>query len=303
MRCLAPITVHGREFNCGRCRACRINYTSQWALRLIYELSEYDAASFITLTYSEEHRPGQLVKKDLQDFWKRLRINLKREYGEFSPKIRYYAVGEYGDLRLREHFHAIVFGLDCFNDKHRDILKKSWPFCESWLFDKSRGRDSGMQEVTPDDIQYVTGYVQKKLNGEAAKEVYGDRQFPYSTCSQGLGLSFAEKNKDRLINNGYTFYKGHKVSIPRYFCEKFGVKKSELLSQNDSLTVQEVELSNDKLISNFMDEMKRKGRLKHANSDVLMRLFETWYDNSRLAYSEAVWHDFRKRNQLRGSKL
>lgn len=302
MKCLNPITVKGRQFNCGRCMNCRINYTSSWALRLIYQLSTCDSASFVTLTYSDDKRPGELVKKDLQDFFKRLRINLKRELHEFAPKISYYACGEYGSATKREHFHAIIFNLDCCNDKHRDILRKSWPFCEPWFFDKSRGRSSAMQEVTPDDIAYVTGYVQKKLSGEKAKEEYGERQPPFSLCSQGLGLAFAEKNKERLMNNGYTWYKGHRVSIPRYFCDKFGVKKSDLIAVSSNFTVKELEISNNKLIQNFMDDMKRKNRLKNADNEALLRLFEQWYDNSRFSYSEAVWHDFQQKQKLR-SKL
>lgn len=50
-----------------------------------------------------------------------------------------------------------------------------------------------MQEVTPEDIAYVTGYIQKKLNGQMAEKEYGQRLPPFSTCSQGLGLVFAEK--------------------------------------------------------------------------------------------------------------
>lgn len=301
MRCIAPITVNGRQFNCGHCKACRVNYTSSWALRLIYELSSCDSASFITLTYSDEYRPYELRKKDLQDFWKRLRQNLKRKYHEFTPKIRYYACGEYGSTTKREHYHAIVFGLDCYNDEHRKILADSWPWCESWLFDKSRGRNSGMQEVTPEDIRYVTGYIQKKLDGELGKKEYDKRQPPFSTCSQALGLAFAEKNKERLLKNGYTFYRGHKVAIPRYFCEKFGVKRSELIN-NSPLDCKELELSNEILFKHFKDDMKRKNIAISADRSVLERLFESWYDNSRFALSEAVWHDFYQRSKL-GGKL
>ena len=108
MRCLAPIEVKGREFNCGQCINCRINYTSMWSLRLIYELSTCNSASFLTLTYDTEHYPTDcgLHKDDLQKFFKRLRINLKREYHEFSPKLRYYACGEYGSKTKRAHYHA-----------------------------------------------------------------------------------------------------------------------------------------------------------------------------------------------------
>lgn len=301
MKCLAPITVNDRQFNCGHCMNCRINYTSMWALRLLYELSEHNSASFITLTYSDEFRPGELRKKDLQDFWKRLRRNLALEFHEFAPKIKYYACGEYGSSTKREHYHAIVFGLDCWNDKHREILAKSWPWCEPWLFDKSRGRNSAMQEVTPDDISYVTGYVQKKLDGKLAEKEYGKKQPPFSACSQGLGLAFAEKNKDRLINNGFTFYKCHKVSIPRYFCEKFGVNKSDLIKDRPP-AVKELELSNKVLLKHFYAEMKRKNKLHNADIDVQRRLLEYWYDDSRFSYSEAVWYDFNQRSKL-GGKL
>lgn len=301
MKCLAPITIKDMQFNCGRCINCRINYTSSWALRLLYELSSSDSASFITLTYSDEFRPYELRKKDLQDFFKRLRVNLNRELHEFAPKIRYYACGEYGSITKREHFHAIIFNLDCYNDKHREILQKSWPFCEAWMFDKSRGRQSAMQEVTPDDIAYVTGYVQKKLSGKKAEEEYGEKQPPFSTCSQGLGLDFAIKNKERLLNNGFTWYKGQKIGIPRYFCEKFGVKKHELLNISD-LPLQELELTNENLINHFMDEMKRKNKLQNADNEVIRRLFEAWYDNSRFSYSEAIYYDFKQKQKLR-SKL
>lgn len=73
------------------------------------------------------------------------------------------------------------------------------------MFDKNRGKNSGMQEVTVDDIRYVCGYVQKKLNGDYAKEKYGDALPPFNTSSQSLGLDFAMKNQKRLLDNGYTF--------------------------------------------------------------------------------------------------
>lgn len=301
MRCLAPITINNQQFNCGRCRACRVNYTSMWSLRLLYELSEHDSASFITLTYSDKFRPYELRKKDLQLFWKRLRRNLYKEYGKNAPKIKYYACGEYGSSTKREHYHGIVFGLDCYNDKHREILADSWPWCERWMFDKSRNRNSGMQEVTPDDIQYVTGYIQKKLNGQAAKEEYGNKQPPFSSCSQGLGLSFAEKNKERLLTNGYTFFKGHKVSIPRYFCEKFDVKRSSLIKLQTP-SVKELEIGNEKLFQHFKDDMAKKNIVLNAESSLIERLFNEWYDNSRYSYSEAIWHDFKQRSKL-GGKL
>lgn len=302
MRCLSPVEVNGREFNCGRCINCRINYTSMWSLRLIYELSVSDSASFLTLTYDQEHYPkdGGLDKKELQNFFKRLRINLKREYHEFAPKLKYYACGEYGSKSGRCHYHAIVFNLDNFNDQHREIVRKSWTNCESWLFDKERGRQSGMQEVTPDDISYVTGYVQKKLSGDLAKEKYGERIPPFSLASQGLGLEFALKNKERLVTNGYTYFKGHKVSVPRYFCEKFDVKKSDLISPTPIATKEEFEKNISSMWQMFVEDMKRKGTYYPDNIPMLSRRFEQWYQNRRYEYAERIYEDFRHRQALRG---
>lgn len=276
-----------------------------WSLRLIYELSTANAASFLTLTYSDEHLPKDfgLHKKDLQDFWKRLRINLKREYHEFAPNIKYYACGEYGDKTKRPHYHAIVFGLNDLDDKHRDIVRKSWSLCEPWFFDKERGRNSAMQEVTPEDINYVTGYVQKKLDGELARIEYGEKQPPFSVCSQGLGLEFAEKNKDRLLSNGWTYFRGHKVSIPRYFCEKFGVQKSELLSDETELNGNLLETSTKELLDEFQKQMEAKGTWYPENETMLEHRFRHWFNNREFEAANIIYNDFKQRRKLRGSKL
>ena len=80
---------------------CRINKTSEWTLRLMYELQSHykDGASFLTLTFNDENLPTNYTidQRDTTLFFKRLRQNLYSEFHEFAPKISYYAVGEYGD--------------------------------------------------------------------------------------------------------------------------------------------------------------------------------------------------------------
>ena len=283
-------------------------------MRLLYELSTSDAASFLTLTYNNDNLPSDngLHKEDLQKFFKRLRMNMQRKYHEFAPKLRYYACGEYGDTQLiylspgaekchgRPHYHAIVFGLDDLNDEHREIVKKSWNKCEDYLFDKDRGRKSGMQEVSPDDINYVCGYVQKKLNGQYGKELYGNSQAPFSISSQGLGLEFALKNKERLLNNGWTVFKGHKVSVPRYFCEKFDVKKSELLDiQNNS----NMEMETKELLELFKQDMIAKHTWYPDNVTMMTHRFELWYDRKEYETARIIYNDFLQRRKLRGKGL
>lgn len=235
MKCKRPILLHGQYFNCGSCLACRINYTSQWQLRLLYELDCWNGASFVTLTYDNNHLPinGSLDKKELQNFIKRVRSEfdyrqkdslwnrsqLFNVYNKpYTPKIRYYACGEYGkeENTFRPHYHIILFGLDYFNEEDMDIVRNCWDKCDPYLFDKSLGRNCALQPVNKDCIGYVTGYVQKKLKGQKAVEVYDNRGVlrPFNVSSQGLGLVSALENKD-VLDKGYTFtHNGKRLTIP-----------------------------------------------------------------------------------------
>lgn len=124
MKCLHPYTIYREktidsrpylQFPCGKCIACRINYTRQWTQRLVDEIKFSDNAYFLTLTYDDEHLPvdvdsglvGVVCKRDVQLFFKRLR--------KFYPdnNIRYFLGSEYGseDKSYRPHYHAIVFNL------------------------------------------------------------------------------------------------------------------------------------------------------------------------------------------------
>lgn len=233
MVCTSPYPVYGYASKsnlyvpCGHCTACRIKRTSEWSLRLMNELPYWNnEAVFLTLTYDEEHLPKDysLNRRDLQLFWKRLRKDLDCE----NRKIKYYACGEYGDTFSRPHYHSIVFGLR-YNEEDRKLVKANWTLCDPLRFDydnRSR-KERGFAPVSPDDIRYVCGYVQKKYNGVMAEQVYGSRLPPFSVCSRGLGLEFAKENKERLENGEITF-RGHNVSIPRYYFKKLGLKTNPI---------------------------------------------------------------------------
>ena len=66
-----------REVPCGVCVACRRNRARSWQFRCLAELSTTQqnklSSYFLTLTYDDAHNPGVLLKKDVQDFNKRLR--------------------------------------------------------------------------------------------------------------------------------------------------------------------------------------------------------------------------------------
>lgn len=246
MRCISPITlprrINGIQYGdferwitvpCGQCFACRVNKTSMWTFRLMLELTDWECASFITLTYDDEHLPAgnSIDYYDLQKFLKRLRKQLD------GKKIKFYACGEYGDndeqvwygnyredgkFLGRPHFHLIVFGLP-YNNDTRLLLTKTWTFCdpERFLYNSR-----GVAPVTVSDIAYVAGYCQKKLTGQLGKEVY-DKQgikAPESRCSQKLGFNAFERNLDCVKRYGCVFWNGSKMPVPRYFRDKFDIK-------------------------------------------------------------------------------
>ena len=67
----------------------------------------------LNLTYDDDNLPkhGQLVKADLQKFFKRLR--------KAGHRFRYVASGEYGDATRRPHFHIALFGQNFEHDRIR----------------------------------------------------------------------------------------------------------------------------------------------------------------------------------------
>lgn len=202
MQCTSPCWLpdQNRYVPCGNCRACRIARSSEWTLRMLNELTYWKQAVFATLTYSEN--PGTLIKSDLQKFIKRLRKDL-------DDPIKYYAVGEYGEKYGRPHYHAIMFGVPF----DQELFEKNWKLGYVKL-----------GTVTQDSIRYTADYVQKKLNGKLAKEVYGERLPPFSVMSKGLGLKFAVEHSDRLREDLYIQYKGVKRGLPRYYIEKLGIE-------------------------------------------------------------------------------
>lgn len=214
VQCTSPtrisVLIDGQEKElfvpCGHCAACRIAKKREWTIRLLHEKSYWKKTCFVTLTYNEENLPDDrgLHKEHLQLFFKRLRRSLRD-----ARRIKYFACGEYGDRFNRPHYHVIIFGCDC-NDT--DIIRTEWPFG----FVK-------VDLVTMYRLQYVTGYVQKKLSGKYEKERYGNLQGPFQLQSQGLGARFALDNADELLDDGCCeTWTGAKFGLPRYYRKKLG---------------------------------------------------------------------------------
>lgn len=217
------------DIPCGRCIGCRLDHSKQFADRGALELSYHNSNYFLTITYSDGFVPTvdstslegypiqyyNLVKEDLQLFWKNLRQHLITRYKQYCmknnltikkenyPKIRYIACGEYGEKTLRCHFHAIVYGL-VLNDLVYYGKSKSGEdmFTSKFIDDIWKKGEVWISEACWNNIAYITRYTTKKLYGEDSKyyEELGITP-PFITMSRkpGIGRDYYEDNKQRLF--------------------------------------------------------------------------------------------------------
>lgn len=144
----------GTYSKCGHCEQCINEKCNNWVIRNYYEEKMHNRKCFITLTY--EKNPFIIVRKDLQDFMKRLRIELDRTSGE---KIRMYGCMEYGELNNRPHGHVIIYGWEDGKAKYLDINKRKNIVYQSNLIQKvwGLGRTS-YQPFYENEIPYLTLY-------------------------------------------------------------------------------------------------------------------------------------------------
>ena len=163
-------------------------------------------ASFVTLTYDDAHIPvdHQLSKRDAQLFIKRLRYYLGKR------KIRYYLCGEYGERFGRPHYHAILFNVHPEQDAQS--------ICRAWsglvrnedglleILDIAERKKKQIGNVvighdcSDDAIQYVAGYVTKKIT---KKNDGFQPEFSLMSLRPAIGVPFLPHLKKMMDNPRY----------------------------------------------------------------------------------------------------
>lgn len=173
---------------------------------MVHELTDWERAAFLTLTYREDALPadGGVDVGELQRFLKRLRKKLG------ARRIRYYACGEYGEKYSRPHYHLIVFGLGL---DERDLVQECWPYGFVYV-----------GSVTTDSVQYVAGYI----HGALKKRPVVYPRPPFHVMSKGLGRDFAVRNAEQFRQKMQMTLNGVKMGLPRYYRQKLGITAEEL---------------------------------------------------------------------------
>lgn len=215
MHTISVLVDGRREFvPCGKCNFCLEARRADWSFRLRQELQISSAADFLTLTYEDkkvpltQERQQTLCKKDLQDFFKRLRK-------EALTKLRYYAVGEYGTNTNRPHYHAILFNLE------RRVAER---LTDIW------GQGHTMiGSVTDASIHYVTKY-HVNVVGE-----FEGRAPPFALMSRrpGIGSNYLATHSKWHLEalRAFTKVNGFVGRLPRFYVDKIFSKDQKQMIQ------------------------------------------------------------------------
>lgn len=178
------------DIPCGTCVGCRMTRAKEWKIRNCLELQAHPEAWFVTLTYDDAHLPATkdgepcLSKRDFQLFLKRLRKN----YGS----LRYFGCGEYGEKTGRPHGHFILympltdFRLIGVNKYTSDMIAKCWPYGHHLV-----------ECVTPGNIAYTCGYVEKKQKLMDAQR-YPVKPFLMMSRRPGIGMLWFVKHYEEI---------------------------------------------------------------------------------------------------------
>lgn len=259
---------------CGKCIDCKLDYSKEWATRIVHEAQTSLVSCFLTLTYSPENLPDDksVSKRELSLFIKRLRKAI------YPQKIKFFACGEYGEKRSRPHYHVIVLGYDFIDKRFFGYTKAGQKIYTSKKLQRlwTIGYSS-IGEVNYKTAAYIARYTLKKTkdkNGyEHVSQETGEilKVTPeFITMSQGIGKKWLEKyytdtDKDYLNVNGM------KNKVPRYYDKQREKRDPESLKVIKEKRAEEAIKRNKE---NTKSRLEAKAKVREAQSKMLKRSLE-----------------------------
>lgn len=212
-------------------------------------------ASFVTLSYDEEHVPRNdlgwrtLDKRDLQNFFKRLR----KLRSESERTLKYYAIGEYGPNNTkRPHYHYIDFGTP-LEDAYYDAT-------ECW-----RAGNIKVSQVDMAQIGYVANFHVIVKNGYNPQT---EQQSEFAVNSQKLGYP-SKAVMDKTLQDGYYQKNGLKYSIPHRWKDLMTDEQRLALSERNKAYYTEIQA--DREAMTYEDRRLFVERLKAATKNFQMK--------------------------------
>lgn len=184
MKCKHPFIKGIVPFPCGQCLFCRVSKRRLWTHRILLEAAAHAESSFWTLTYSPENLPPDLsvYPSHVSGFVKRVRTRYQR-LGR--KPIRFFAVGEYGDISQRPHYHLVLFGVG----ESCEVARECWPLGHSYG-----------AELNATTAAYVAGYVVKKFDKNHPDLKGRHPEFSRQSLKPGIGRNAAGPISEFLVS-------------------------------------------------------------------------------------------------------
>lgn len=309
---------------CKKCWACRLNYSAEWATRIMNEVQYHENNYFITLTYDEQHVPklkeitykdkdgkehtirnkGQFKNTLNPDDIKRFINSIRKHFERLGHKgVKYYLCGEYGQNgTTRPHYHIIFMNLplnpEKFYDFHQDEnLKMHWKTKEVEEIWGKGIIDVAMVEWA--DAAYVARYGTKLYINNGSVEEYAKsgmvREFVRCSRRPAIGLHFCEDNEFDLLYTDKITMKNFRedtvtVPLPSYYVRKLEEKYPEYIEmlKQDRMTMA---LRQQKLIKNATTvsdkELAERSAYEYARKGGLLKrenLDREWKDRVKISF-------------------
>jgi hypothetical protein len=184
--CINPQKISDVGFvGCRECWQCRETKIDDWVGRNIAESMTAKRAHVVTLTYGEDDTTGDidhlraavLTYSDVQKYFKYLRAD--------GYPCRYFAVGEYGSLKGRAHWHVIVYW-EATVPQHKtreNFKQKHWP--HGWSY---------WDKCSPEAIRYACKYLLKDP-ADSEKQGWG----PMPSKKPPLGHEYFRRLADQYV--------------------------------------------------------------------------------------------------------
>ena len=288
------------QIPCQHCWACKLNYSAQWATRIMVECLSSEHNYFITFTYDDLHIPipetseyngqtfvndgtwlGSLFPEDITKFMNSLRKYFERKG---HTGIKYFYAGEYGETTKRPHYHMILMNcpLDItqFYDFHIDgRCKEHWKSHEI-----ERYWDQGMidiGEVEFASAAYVARYCMKKITDNTDKITYYENgmlpEFVRMSRRPGIGSNYYNNNWKAIYENDKLYVKNFhgetiEVKPPKAWDKKFkeshpqewfNIKRSreEGAERSRKLIQEMTDMSDLQMLQMKAEEILTKGKM------------------------------------------
>lgn len=120
-----------------------------------YNLKSSNSDGSFVYNPNKEGKIAVCLNSDIQKFWDRLDINLKRKYNYYGTYSRF-STGEYGENTFRPHFHAVLqIETDAFATFYQAII-------DSWKYSDYDRLSRGI-EIEKHASSYVASYVNKSV--------------------------------------------------------------------------------------------------------------------------------------------